>query len=362
LERAADTIAPYGATSAADRSDPGGRFAGLKPRLRERARELGLAEIGFTGAEPLPRGDYYETWLREGRAASMRWLEPGSRTDPADLLPGARTMIVAMAVYSRAASEPAPIAAYAQRADYHHELKRALRHLAADLRELVPSSRTRVAVDTAPIREREAAMRAGLGWIGKNTMVVNERHGCHTLLGAVLWSEEIEPDPPAADHCGGCRRCLDACPTGAFPRPYELDSRLCLSYLTIEHRDAIPGELREPLSTRAFGCDACIAACPYGARAPLEGDGLLATDAALAGRSLRELIELARDRFWKTFRHTPVERARKRGLLRNLLVAAGNSGDRALLDVVGPFVHDDDELLAEHARWAVRRLEAEGAR
>ena len=346
----ADTIDPYRATPAADQ---------LKQRLRDRATELGLADLGFTTAEPLPRAEAYAQFLAGGRAATMRWLEPGTRTDPADLLPGARTLIVAMARYQKSESEPAPVAAYAQRSDYHHDLKHALRKLSAELRELVPGSTTRVAVDSAPIREREAAMRAGIGWIGKNTMAVHLRHGCYTLLGEILWSEAIEPDAPAVDHCGDCRRCLDACPTDAFPQPYELDARRCLSYWTIEQRDAIPAEFREALATRAFGCDACLAACPYGGRTLLEDSPLLPTDRRIAGAGLRELITLARDRFWKIFRFTPVERARRRGMLRNLLVAAGNSGDRSLLDLVAPFVEDADELIADHARHAVLRLAAE---
>jgi epoxyqueuosine reductase len=340
---AADTIASYGSTA-------------LKVRLREVALAAGLAEVGFTTADPLPHADHYERWLAEGKSATMRWLEPATRARPRDLLDGARTMVVAMARYAKPEREPAPIAAYALRRDYHRDLKRALRTVSAAMRELVPGSRTRVAVDTAPLLEREAAMRAGLGWIGKNTMVVHLQHGCYTLLGEILWSEELEPDPPALDHCGECRRCLDACPTAAFPREYELDARRCLSYWTIEQRGPIPDDLREPLATRAFGCDACLAACPYGGRSVLAESGLLPTRAPLAARSLRELIELARDRFWKTFRDTPVERARRRGMLRNLMVAAGNSGDASLLDVVAPFADDRDATIAEHARHAAQRL------
>jgi len=355
LEPRADTIASYGATAAADRSH---RTVDLKSRLRERARELGLADLGFTTAEPLPRAEAYERWLAEGRNATMDWLHPGERTRPTDLMEGARTLIVAAARYARPEREPAPIAAYAQRGDYHRVLRQALRTLAAELRALVPGSRTRLAVDTSPIREREAAMRAGVGWIGKNTMVVHAQHGCYTLLGELLWTEEIEPDPPAVDHCGECRRCLDACPTAAFPAPYELDARRCLGYWTIEHRGSIPPELREALSTRAFGCDACLAACPFGGRTLFAESELLPTSDALAHASLRDLIVLARDRFWKTFRATPVERARRRGMLRNLLVAAGNSGDASLLALVAPFADDPDAMIAEHARDAAARLAA----
>jgi len=355
VEQRADTIAPYRATVAADRP-PRAPSDLLKARLRERAAALGIAELGFTTADPLPRAGFYERWHAEGRAATMHWLRSGERTDPADLLPGARSLIVAAARYARPAQEPAPIAAYAQRDDYHRVLRRALRVLSAELRAIVPGSATRVAVDTAPIREREAAMRAGVGWIGKNTMLVHLQHGCYTLLGEILWTEPVEPDPAAVDHCGECRRCLDACPTGAFPAPYQIDARRCLSYWTIEQRGPLPPEMARALSTRAFGCDACLAACPYGGRALFAEGSLLPTRSDLAGATLRDLLERARDRFWKTFRTTPVERARRRGMLRNLLAAAGNSGDGSLLDLVAPFRDDPDALLAESARRAVAQL------
>jgi epoxyqueuosine reductase len=354
VEHGADTIAPYRATRAADRPVPPPEI--LKSRLRARAHELGITEIGFTSADPLPRAQAYERWLAAGRHAGMEWLRPGERSDPAALLPGARTLLAAVVRYSRPEREPNPIAAYAQRDDYHHVMKRALRRLAAELRALVPGSGTRVAVDTAPLREREAAMRAGVGWIGKNTMLVHLQHGCYTLLGELLWTEEIEPDPPAVDHCGECRRCLDACPTGAFPKPYELDARRCLSFATIENRGPIPPELRDALSIRAFGCDACLAACPFGGRALFREAELLPTRADLAQAGLRELLERARDRFWRSFGPTPVERARRRGLLRNLLVAAGNSGDPELRPLVEPFLDDPDPTLAEHARHSAARL------
>jgi epoxyqueuosine reductase len=353
VERGADTIAPYRATAASDQAERRPDDAELKRRLRARAKELGLADLGFTTAEPLPRAAEYERWLAEGRNATMGWLRSGERSDPTVLLPGARTLIAAAATYARPEQEPAPIAAYAARDDYHKTLRGALRQLAAELRALEPGSATRVAVDNSPIRERAAAMRSGLGWVGKNTMLVHLQHGCYTLLGELLWTKAIEPDPPAVDHCGECRRCLDACPTDAFPNPYELDARRCLSFWTIENRGPIPTELRAAQSIRAFGCDACLAACPYGGRSLFTEGPLLPTRVDLAGATLRELIERARDRFWRSFGSSPVERARRRGMLRNLLVAAGNSGDASLHDVVAPFLDDPDSLVAEHARHAL---------
>ncbi len=347
---AADTNGPYGANRDADRR------ARWKEELRALARTLGLADLGVTDAGPLPHGDYYERWVADGRGATMSWLAPDTRTRPTDLLPEARTLIAVAARYAKPEHEPQPIAAYALRDDYHHSLKRAVRRLSAQLREWVPGSVTRTTVDTAPIREREAAMRAGLGWIGKNTMLVHPQHGCYTLLGTILWSEALPPDAPAVDHCADCRRCLDACPTDAFPAPYELDARRCLSYWTIEQREALPPELAAAQGTRAFGCDACLAACPFGGRTLHAESPLLPTLAPLQAMGLATLLEEARARFWKHFRRTPVERARRHGFLRNLLVAAGNSGDVALLPVVARFCDDLDPRIAGAARDAQSRL------
>jgi epoxyqueuosine reductase len=361
VERAADTFASEGATgppptpAAASVETPDR----LKERLRRRGRELGLDEVGFTGADALPRADYVERWLADGRAGEMDYLKRGGpRHRPELVLDGVRTIVVGAARYQRPRSEPSHVAAYAQRGDYHPGLRKALRPLAAELRAAVPGSATKICIDTAPILEREAAARAGVGWIGKNTMVVHEELGCYTLLGLILWTGELPPDPPAVDHCGRCRRCLDACPTGALDEPYRMDARRCLSYLTIEQRGPIAPEFRDALSVRAFGCDACLAACPFGGPRLFTDAPLLPTDASLADAPLRELIERARDRFWKSFRATPIERARRRGFLRNLLIAAGNAGDPGLRDVVAPFADDPDTLLAEHARSALARMAA----
>ena len=360
MERAADTFAPDGATGpqrapAPASAEPPDR---LKERLRRRARELGLDEVGFTGADALPRADYVERWLAEGRAGEMDYLKSGGpRHRPELLLDGAKTIVVGAARYQRPRSEPSHVAAYAQRGDYHPGLRKALRPLAAELRAAVPGSATKICIDTAPILEREAAARAGVGWIGKNTLIVHPTLGCYTLLGLILWTGELPPDPPAVDQCGRCRRCLDACPTGALDAAYQMDARRCLSYVTIEQRGPIAPEFREALSLRAFGCDACLAACPFGGARLFEDAPLLPTDRSLAGASLRELLERARDRFWKSFRATPIERARRRGFLRSLLIAAGNAGDPELRDVVMPFAEDADTLLAEHARWALQRID-----
>jgi len=331
---------------------------GPKERIRTRARELGLDDLGFTTAEPLPHEEFLARWLGDGRAGGMSYLQRGARARPQGLLPEARTLLVAAARYARSPEEPRPIAAYAQRRDYHHTLRDALQELAGFLEQEVPRSSTRVVVDTAPLLEREAAQRAGLGWIGKSTLLVHPSFGCFTLLGEILWTHAVEPDLPGTDRCGTCRQCLDACPTGALDAAYQMDARRCLSYMTIEQRGDVPEEYRTALGTRAFGCDACLVACPFGTRNVFEDGALLPTADELRDASLAELLEQASQRFRAAFGWTPVERARKRGLLRSLLLAAGNSADVGLAAQVRRFLDDDDLAIREHARWALARLDA----
>lgn len=327
-----------------------------KEWLRQRARELGLDALGITSTEPLPHEAYRKEWLDQGCAGEMHYLQRPDPVRPTSLLEGSRTLLVGAARYARPRDEGTPLAAYAQREDYHRVLRVPLEALAADLRALESGSRTRVLVDTAPLLEREAAARAGLGWIGKNTMLVHLQLGCFTLLGEILWTGRLEPDAPGVDHCLDCQRCLEACPTGALTAPYQMDARLCLSYLTIEQRGQVPDDLRTQTGTRAFGCDACLNACPFGGRNVFREGRLLPTEPELRDASLAELLDRASARFKKTFGWTPIERTRKRGLLRSLLIAAGNSGDPSLLSRVESFLGDEDPRIQEHAHWARTRL------
>lgn len=326
-----------------------------KALLKQKALELGLDDMGFAGAEPLPHANYLESWLLQGKAGAMTYLSRPGRADPRSLLPGAQSLLVGLARYARPPRHPAPIAAYATRADYHRSLRTVLLQLAEMLQGFEPGSSVYVAVDTSPLVEREAAARAGVGWIGKNTMLVHRTHGCYTLLGEVLWTGYLPPDTPGTDLCGSCTRCLEACPTDALT-PYAMDPRRCLSYWTIERRGEVPEEFREALGPRAFGCDACIEACPFGTRRGSEEGRLLPTDAEMAGSSLAELLPRAATHFRKSFGWTPVERARKRGFLKGLLLATGNSCDAALRESIRPFLEDSDPEVQECARWAWNRL------
>jgi epoxyqueuosine reductase len=331
----------------------------LKDRLRRRALQLGLDDLGFTTAAPLPHETYLKRWLDQGRAGQMSYLRRGERARPTFLLDGARTLLVAAVRYAKPSSHPTAIAAYAQRPDYHRVLREALELLAEDLRLLQGGTLTRVVVDTAPILEKEAAARAGVGWIGKNTMLVHASMGCYTLLGEILWTGELPADPEGVDRCGRCRRCLDACPTGALVAPYEMDARRCLSYMTIEQRGEIPEEFREPMEQRVFGCDDCIAVCPFGGSSLLQEGTLLPTETDLENPSLADLFRAVEHSFRRALGWTPVERTRKRGFLRSLLIATGNSRDAELLPWVEGYLEDEDPRIREHAAWAAERLRPE---
>ncbi len=320
-------------------------------RLREQIRALflarGFARVGFTSAEPV--ADHVSTWVAQGRHGSMDYLarEPAGRADPGRLLPGARTVICTTTAYP-ATDGRGSVAGYARGEDYHHTLKAALRDAVSELETLLPGVATRVCVDTAPLLERALAARAGLGWIGRNTLLLDETHGPWTLLGEVILDAALPPDTPGLDRCGTCTACLDACPTGALDGARGLDARLCLSYWTIEHRGEVPDRFARLLDQRAFGCDDCLAACPHPARPPAAlrqapdpaADGAVRNGgpAPGVGRGSTacgvgppfvprsdlvdvtppELGRRAEESFRRHFSSTPVERTRRAGLLRNV--------------------------------------------
>ena len=247
----------------------------LKEQIRQEALALGFARAGFAAVAPLPHGDVFEAWLAAGMAGSMEYMHrtPHRRQDPTSLMPQARSAVVVAASYAtadggRPAAGQGLIARYARGRDYHLVLRQRLDRLAGRVAELagrpVPA---RVAVDTSPLLERELAMAAGVGFLGKNTMLITPGVGSYTVLGTLLLSLELPPDPPARARCGRCTLCLEACPTNAIVEPWRLDGRRCISYLTIEHRGAVERGLRDKLTPWVFGCDACQEVCPYNVRA-----------------------------------------------------------------------------------------------
>jgi epoxyqueuosine reductase len=252
----------------------------------------------------------------------------------------------------------ARIARYAQgSADYHDVIRAKLRELARFLRHEVPGCKARGVVDTAPLLERDFARLAGLGWFGKNTMLINKRLGSWFFLAALLVDVELEYDAPhAASHCGKCTRCLDACPTGAFVEPYVLDARRCISYLTIEHRGAIPEELRPGMGDWLFGCDICQEVCPWNSKAPLSSEPAFAAHPELTGADAAALLSLEEGEFRRRFGGTALARPGRAGLVRNAAIVAGNSANSMARGPLAAALNDDAEVVRDAAGWAFERL------
>jgi epoxyqueuosine reductase len=343
----------------------------------ERVKALGLA-VGFdlagvAPAAPTRETEFLREWLARGYAGEMAWIgrRVEERVDPRRVLPGARSVVALGLVYDPGApGDPSPrgprVARYAGGADYHDVLLDRVRAFEAGLAPLLGRPvRTRGYVDTGPVLERAFAARAGLGWIGKNSCVIHPRLGSYLFLAVVVTDAELAADAPEPDHCGSCRACLDACPTAAFPEPYVLDATRCISYTTIESRGALPEPLRESHGDWVFGCDVCQEVCPWNLRerrrVPPDAHGLrarLAPREPWLAPTLAWLLALDEESWRAATRRTALRRARYRGLLRNALVAAGNSGDTSLVPLVRRHAQGDDALLAEHARWALARLGA----
>jgi len=302
----------------------------LVERLREEALALGIARPGIARAVPRD-GERLHAWLAAGRAASMDYMgrHADLRADPRELLPGARSIICCALHHDPGPPAPAAppgvakIARYARGPDYHHVFKGLLHRLVAVLEAEAPGHRHRVCVDSAPVLERAHAQAAGVGWIGKNTCLIDPRAGSYFFLGEILTTVELPPDPPATDHCGTCTACLDACPTDALVAPYQLDARRCISYWTIEHRGEIPREWGSQLHGWVFGCDLCQEACPFNRFAPA-GHPDLAPHPHLIAPDLAALAAATEERFKGQFRGTPITRTGKQGMLRNLALAAAN--------------------------------------
>jgi epoxyqueuosine reductase len=344
---------------------PGLTTAGDAHALAERARAHAFAAgfdlAGVTTLGPAPTAPHLRAWLDRGFQGEMAWLERGAdlRADTTRPEPGMRSAVVVALDYG--GRQPAgPIARYARGNDYHDAMRESLRALHAALeRDVGHAFAARPYVDTGPILERDLARRAGLGWFGKNTMLLNPSRGSWFFLGALFTSLDLAPDAPfESDHCGTCTQCLDACPTGALREPRVLDATRCISYLTIEHRTAIPEALRPLIGELVFGCDICQEVCPWNVKFGVEPRrGPIAPRGDNADGDLHALLALDDDAFRTRFRGTAVTRARRRGLLRNVAVALGNRGDPASVSALASALKGDPEpLVRSHAAWALGRV------
>ncbi len=349
----------------------------LREAVRAAGHELGFDQVGFAPATEPPHASAYLAWLERGWHGEMAYMAREDavrrRLRPGDALPGCRTIVVASLSYagpSPEVSEDATmpiVARYARGRDYHGVFEVGLAELAVVLDRLVPGSRHLPYVDYGPVLERDHAQRAGLGWIGKNTMLIHPVLGSYLLLGELLTTAELPPDDAfAADRCGTCARCIDACPTGAIRTPRGLDARLCISYLTIELRGTIPLALRPSIGARVFGCDICQEVCPWNDGAP---EGSWGGSKPEPGRPLSaermvewalELLELSEESYRRRYRDTPFSRPGRDGMLRNLCVGLGNSGSPEAIPVLRRCAADAAAVVREHAEWALARLQSAG--
>jgi epoxyqueuosine reductase len=354
----------------------------LEARLKNQAHALGFELAGIAPAAPADGFDRLRDWLDRGFAGDMDYMHrhAEARRHPAAVLPDVRSVVMVGMSYAPPPPDPLPheggggglaplpprgggaggggrIARYARGVDYHDVLRARLKQLLAWVQGAAPGCRGRGVVDTAPLLERDFARRAGLGWFGKNTMLLDKRHGSYFFLGALLLDVELVPDAPhEASHCGTCTACLEACPTQAFAGPGMLDSRRCLSYLTIELKGNVPEELRPAMTEWLFGCDVCQEVCPWNRRAPPGTEPALQPRPDLVALDPLTVIGLSEEEFRWRFRGTALWRTRRRGLLRNAALILGNRGDPAALPALRQALEDPEPVIREAARWAIDRI------
>ena len=377
----------------------------LESRIKQLAREVGFDLCGIAPVRELKELEYFPDWIAGENHGEMRYME--SRDDAGELkrsalqrvTPWVRSVIVCAMNYNTSApystsfheADRGWISRYAwSQEDYHDAIMRRLRQVEAGIHEVASgqwsvagvdslestrgfqaddrrpttddSVQTRCYVDTGPLVERVYAKYAGVGWIGKNTCIINQKLGSWLFLGVILTSLELTADLPAPDRCGRCTRCLDACPTHAFIAPGKLDARLCISYLTIEKRGEIPEELRSGIGRHVFGCDICQDVCPWNRKAPVTNAAEFQPREGLVNPALDWLAEMKDEEFRQRFRNSPIRRTKLSGLRRNAVVALGNSGDKKCVPTLESLIEDRDTVVARHAKWALEQLESKSGK
>lgn len=356
----------------------------LKVAVQRAAKDAGFDLCGIAPAGEARELECFPEWIAAGRAGEMKYLEARDergelkRASLARVAPWARSVIVCAINYNTAHpystqvhdSDRGWISRYAwSREDYHDAVLRRLKKVEEAVRGghvwgghscppdlTTPEMVTRAYVDTGPIVERVFAKYSGVGWIGKNTCIINQQKGSWLFLGVILTSLDLAPDLPAPDRCGSCTRCIDACPTDAILAPYRLDSNKCISYLTIEKRGSIPEELRAGMGRHIFGCDICQDVCPWNRKAPVTAATEFEPRPGLMNPALEWLAEMSAEEFREAFRGSPIRRTKRAGLRRNSAIAMGNSGDANFIPLLEKMTRDEDETVAEAARWAIAHL------
>lgn len=338
----------------------------IKALIRCEAARLGLDAVAMTHVDSIPlAAERLMQFIAEGRHGSMTWMadKADRRSSPRALWPEARSVIMVGQSYAPecdpldalADKNRAAVSVYARGRDYHDVLKAKIRQLAGFVQSHAGGD-VKIFVDTAPLMEKPLAQAAGLGWQGKHTNLVSREHGSWLFLGAILTTVEITPDAPEVDHCGSCRRCLDVCPTQAFPAPYQLDARRCLAYLSIEYKGHIPSAFRAAMGNRVFGCDDCLAVCPWNKFAQAAREAKFAARPGTDNPPLIEILALDDAAFRARFAGTPVKRTGRDRIVRNALIAAGNSGNAGYAAVIEELLGDPSPLVRAMAVWALARL------
>lgn len=338
----------------------------LKSQLKTEAAILGFHDLRCSTVDDNSEAaKFLDQFLADGHHGDMQWMEThrDRRRSPQALWPEARTAIMVSMSYTPDhdplealnQTDCGVISVYAQGKDYHDVIKPKLKQLARTVQSST-GGEVKVFIDTAPLMEKPLGQKTGLGWQGKHTNLVSRSGGSWFFIGAILTSAALEPDAPEVDHCGGCSRCLDVCPTNAFPNPYQLNARRCISYLTIEHKGHIAPEFRKAMGNRIYGCDDCLAVCPWNKFAVGVGDIRLGPCETSANLQLSELLGLDDAAFRERFKSTPIKRTGRDRMMRNILIAAGNSGQKTLLPQIVKLLHDPSPLVRAMAVWALAQL------
>lgn len=345
-------------------------MSSLTTDLKEQAKQVGFELVGVTAAQPPSGLERFHHWLSQGYAGTMQYLASGAeaRESPESILPGVRSIVMLGISYHQpeVRQETIPplhgrVATYAQGRDYHPFLWDKLNQLRDWLTAREPAAHSRGVVDTAPLLERDFARLAGLGWFGKNTMLINKQLGSFFLIAALLTTVELNVDEPhISSHCGTCTACLEACPTQAFPQPGVLDASKCISYFTIEHRGSIPEQYRSGIGDWVFGCDICQDVCPWNRKAPAGREPALLQSSwqALPTKTmdLIALLQMSAEVFRKHFRHTALWRTKRQGLLRNACIVLGNQRDKRAIPALQTIIQEDDVVIQEAAQWALNEI------
>jgi epoxyqueuosine reductase len=341
----------------------------VKEAIRTYALEAGFSAMGVCRPDAIPEAkERLGRFVAEGRHGQMGWMAERMnwRGDPAALWPDARSVIMLAEAYTPdedpmeivGRRDRGAISVYARNRDYHDIVKKRLKAVGRWLIEQAPGTEIKVFVDTAPVMEKPLGQAAGLGWQGKHTNLLGRELGSWFFLGAIFTTLDLEPDKAEMSHCGSCTACLDVCPTAAFPAPYQIDARRCISYLTIEHDGQVDPELRPLLGNRIYGCDDCLAACPWNKFAISAREIRYAARDALKAPRLAALVMLDDAGFRAMFSGSPIKRIGRNRFVRNVLYAIGNSGDSALLETITRLIGDPDPAVADAAEWAAIRLRA----